>query len=336
LPELVFGLTMEQLLLGTPGLKKVNDMKTTIKYFFLITCFFFSMIGESQVNRNINRPQNKPGNRPPNRSVSPPQNRTVNRPQNSVVNKKNKADKPRFSQYIDLTLTMGIPMEGFANTTTSLPFGLTFNYLYQPQNRLPFAFGGGLTYLSAGSRTVNKDLTADITVGNTLIDQLIIPLEFRISNQILNTHAVFRTQATGKYFRPFFDIYAGFSYFWTSTSLFDRSDQGFFRTTNDNNLIFRQTQSSSITWNLGAGAGFQAFVGRNTYINLNASYMLGGAVDYYDKSQIDTWNIQLNSSSFNPTETDQELNKDDVDFNAIPKRSRTPMIFASAGVTFLL
>jgi len=308
-------------------------MQTSSKTCLLILLLLASFNADAQMNRKPQRPPS--GQRPQNSNIRPPNN-AANRPQGNVANRTSRPENPRQSQYIDLTLTMGIPMEGFANTTTSLPFGLTFNYLYQPQNRLPFSYGGGITYLSAGSRTVNKNLTADITVGNTLIDQLVIPLEFRISNQIVNTHAIFRTQAPGKYFRPYADIYAGFSYFWTSTSLFDRSDQGFFRTTNDNNLIFRQTQSSAITWNLGAGAGFQAYVGRNTFINLNASYMLGGAVDYYDKSQIETWNIELNSSNFNPSQTDQELNKDDVDINAIPKRSRTPMIFASAGVTFLL
>ncbi|MEZ5172146.1 MAG: hypothetical protein R2850_01195 [Bacteroidia bacterium] len=244
--------------------------------------------------------------------------------------------KPGQAQYIDLTLTMGIPMEGFAETTSSLPFGLTFNYLYQPKTYLPFAFGGGITYLNAGNRTIDKNLTADITVGNTLIDQLVIPLEFRINNQIINTHAMFRTQGTGEYIKPFLDIYAGFSYFWTSTSLYDKSDQNYFQTTNDNGQIYRQTQSNSITWNLGAGAGIQAQLSSKVYLNLNASYMLGGAVDYYDKGQIEKWNIELNASSFNPTETDQELHDDDIDINAIPKRSRTPMLFASAGVTFLL
>lgn len=237
--------------------------------------------------------------------------------------------------FADLTLTIGIPMEGFANTTSSLPFGFTLNYLYQPKTRLPFAFGGGITYLSAGSRRINRNLTADITVGNTIIDQLVIPLEFRISNQIVNAHGVMRIQGPSEYFKPYMDLYAGFSYFWTSTALFDRSQEGFFDT-NDNNRIFRQSQSNDITWNLGAGAGFMIKVGPSTLLNLGASYMLGGAVNYYDRGQIDTWNIELNASNFNPAQAEQNFSQDDIDVNAIPKRSRTPMIFAQGGVTFIL
>lgn len=254
---------------------------------------------------------------------------------NAQVRPPVKKTSPKQAAFTDLTLTMGIPMEGFANTTSSLPFGFTFNYLYQPKTRLPFAFGGGITYLSAGSRRVNRNLTADITVGNTLIDQLVIPLEFRISNQIVNTHGVMRIQGPSKYFKPYLDLYAGFSYFWTSTALFDRSQEGFFDT-DDNDRIFRQNQSNDITWNLGAGVGFMAKLGGSTFLNLGASYMLGGAVDYYDRDQIDTWNIELNASNFNPTQTEQNFTEEDVDINAFPKRSRTPMIFAQAGLTFLL
>lgn len=242
---------------------------------------------------------------------------------------------PKQQNFIDLSLTMGIPMESFAETTSSLPFGLTFNYLHQPYTRNPFVFGGGITYLSAGSRSVNRNLTADITVGNTLIDQLIIPLEFKISNQILNGHAIMRIQGPGKYFKPYMDLLAGFNYFWTSTTLYDRSPESYFET-DDNNRIFRKTQSSDITWSLGAGIGFMAKVGSSVYLNLGANYMLGGKVDYYDRDQIEQWNIELNSSAFVPNQSEQSLNEDDVDVEAFPKSSRTHMIFANVGVTFLM
>jgi len=88
------------------------------------------------------------------------------------------------ANYFDLNLDVGIPQQNFADTTTSLPASVNLNILYQPDTRMPFQFGGGLAFLSAGNKTINKNLTADIIVGTTLIDQLVIPLEFRILNNI--------------------------------------------------------------------------------------------------------------------------------------------------------
>ncbi|MEX1188030.1 MAG: hypothetical protein WED33_02160 [Bacteroidia bacterium] len=247
-----------------------------------------------------------------------------------------KPPPPKQQGFIDLSLTMGVPMESFAETTTSLPFGFTFNYLYQPYTRNPIAFGGGITYLSAGSRSIDKNLTADITVGNTLIDQLVIPLEFTIRNQIVNGHVMMRVQGHNKYFKPYLDILGGFNYFWTSTALYDRSPESYFDT-DDNNRIFQKRQASDITWSAGGGVGFMARLGSSVYLNLGANYMFGGKVNYYDRDQIEEWNIELNASAaFNPNQSEQPLNEDDVNVDAFPKSSRTHMIFANLGVTFLL
>ena len=116
-------------------------------------------------------------------------------------------------------------MDAFANTSTSLPFGFTFNYLHQPSTCSPIHFGGGLTPLSAGSKTIKETLSADIKVGNTRIDQLNIPLEFRIGNSIFHRQPLMRIQAHNKILKPYIDFLAGFNYLWTSTTLHNRSNQ---------------------------------------------------------------------------------------------------------------
>jgi hypothetical protein len=240
------------------------------------------------------------------------------------------------ANYFDVSVTMGIPMDEFSNTTTSLPFGLTFNYLHQPSTRSPILFGGGLTYLSAGSKTIKQTLSADIKVGNTVIDQLNIPLEFRVGNSILNGHAMMRIQAHSETIKPYFDLLAGFNYLWTSTSLYDRSNQNYFQSKNNNNLIYSKNQQSSITWSAGAGAGIQARLGKNTYLNIGANYMLGGSVKYFDRNQVKNWDIQLNPSAAANAYTEGTLTENDISVNAIPKRSFTNMLMANAGVTVII
>jgi hypothetical protein len=240
--------------------------------------------------------------------------------------------------YLDLAFTMGFPLEGFDKTSTSLPAGFTMNFLHQPNKQSPFAFGGGFTFLNAGHKTIDKTLTANITSGTTLIDQLNIPLEFRINNQILNLHGMVRLQGTGSTFIPYLDLLGGFNYLWTCTALYDESDQNYFQSNNnnDNNRIYRKTQASDICWSGGAGMGIIARLNDAVLLNIGASYMLGGKADYFDKQQIANWDIQLDASALNAGSNSGALTGDDVSINAVPKHSVTTMAFANLGVTFIL
>jgi hypothetical protein len=250
------------------------------------------------------------------------------------VNKKKPAPKFGSATYGDFSATLGIPMYSFAETSTSTPFGINFNIIHQPTTRVPVLFGGGLAYLNAGGNRVDRVLTADITAGNILIDQLSIPLEFRMNNHIINGHALVRFQAPGKYFKPYIDIVGGFNYLWTGTAVYDRSPERFF-TTEDNGLITRKTQESSITWAAGFGAGAFIYLNSDLFLNINATYMGGGWAKYYDRNQVSNWDVQLNVNGASDLQSGS-LGDNALNVNAIPKNSRTDMIYAQIGVGFYL
>lgn len=245
---------------------------------------------------------------------------------------KAKPKGPRSQTYGDLNLALGIPMYSFAETSTSTPFGLTFNVLHQPQVRVPILVGGGFSYLHAGGNRVNRNLTADITAGGILIDQLNIPLEFRMNNNILNGRFMLRFQAPGKYVKPYIDLLGGFNYLWTATSVYDRSPQRFFASDNENGLITRKTQESSFTWTAGFGVGTLIYLNSNLFLNLNASYLGGGWARYYDRNQIQNWDVQLNVGGIGANAGEGSFESNDLAINAIPKVSRTDMIAAQIGI----
>jgi hypothetical protein len=251
------------------------------------------------------------------------------------TNDKRPAPKPpRSSTYGDFSLNLGIPMYSFAETSSSTPFGLNFNIIHQPTRRIPILFGGGFAYLHAGGNRVDRLLTADITAGNILIDQLSIPLEFRMNNHIINTHGLVRFQAPGKFFKPYIDIVGGFNYLWTGTAVYDRSPERFFAT-EDDGLITRKTQESSFTWAAGFGAGAFIYLNSDLFLNINATYMGGGWARYYDRNQISNWDVQLNVNGASDIQSGS-LGDDALNVNAIPKVSRTDMIYAQIGVGFYL
>ncbi len=254
---------------------------------------------------------------------------------NNNTNNRNAQRGPRSATWGDLNLALGIPMYSFAETSSSIPFGLTFNVLHQPQLRVPFLIGGGFTYLHAGGNRVNRNLTADITAGGVLIDQLNIPLEFRMNNNILNGRFMLRFQAPTRFVKPYIDLVGGFNYLWTATSVYDRSPQRFFAHDNDDGLITRNTQESSFTWTAGFGVGTYIYLNSNLYLNLNATYLGGGWARYFDRNQIQNWDVQLNVGGIGAGAGEGSFESNDLAINAVPKVSRTDMIAAQVGIGFI-
>lgn len=246
---------------------------------------------------------------------------------------------PVHTGYFDINLAMGVPMQEYSTATGSIPFGFNLGYLHQPNRKIPMLIGGDFGYLSVGSKTINRTLTADITANGTLIDQLNIPLQFRINNNLITSHLKLRFLAPTYGVKPYVDGIGGFNYLWTGTEVYDRSEQRYFarnnnNINNDNGLISRKTQVQSFTYSAGAGGGLLFQLRPNMYLNLGVHYAFGGTATYYDNSQIQNWDIQLNTTNYNPNQTNGTFKDADLDVNAIPKRSRTDMLLIQVGLSW--
>lgn len=249
---------------------------------------------------------------------------------------KKKVKLPPHTGYFDLNLQMGVPMQEYSTATQSLPFGFNFGYMHQPSRYVPLLIGGDFSYMSVGTNTIDRALTADITANGVLIDQLFIPLQFQINNNLITSHLKLRFLAPTKYVKPYIDGIGGFNYLWTGTQVFDRSQQQFFarNNNNDNGLITRNTQLQSFTYSAGAGTGLLFQLKPNFYLNVGVCYAFGGRANYYDNSQIQNWDIQLNTSGYNPNQTNGAFKDSDLYVDAIPKRSKTDMLLIQLGFSW--
>jgi hypothetical protein len=72
------------------------------------------------------------------------------------------------------------------------------------------------------------------------------------------------------------------------------------------------------------------------FLNISASYISGGQVNYYDKNQIADWDIELNPSVATSEVGENSLNGNDVNINALPKRSKTDMLMIQMGISLPL
>jgi len=64
--------------------------------------------------------------------------------------------------------------------------------------------------------------------------------------------------------------------------------------------------------------------------------MFGGQVNYYDKNQIADWDIELNPSVVTSEVGENGLNGNNVDINALPKRSITKMLMIQIEISLPL
>lgn len=232
--------------------------------------------------------------------------------------------------YGDIGLELGIPMKDFADSTNAIGFGFGGGVMYQPSNKIPFLIGGDAGLMIYGNNTQRQTLYANITAGTTVIDQLVIPLRFETTNSMFNMHLRARLMAPTTVVRPYVDGIAGFNSMFTSTSLYDESEQHYF-SSEDDPLITSSTESADITYQVGYGGGILIDLVKNMHLNLQANYFFGGNISYFDANKTDNWDISLSSSSIvNPS----DLSSSDLNFNAVPTTSKSDMLQFNLNLCF--
>ena len=242
---------------------------------------------------------------------------------------------PRYGSYFSLNLLAGVPVQEYRLATNSLPFGMNLSYVYQPSVKVPLGVGVNFNYLSVGSKTVERALTADITANGILLDQLYIPLEFQIHNNIVSLHLDGRFIAPTNVIKPYVDGLAGFNYLWTATAVYDKSSERYFDSADEEGLISRKTQIDDFTYSIGTGGGVIIQIGRKSFVNVGAHYLFSGVAQYYDRSQIKDWDIELNVTGVTQAGSGQgTFEPGDIAYSAVPKKSRTDMLKIQAGFTF--
>jgi len=225
---------------------------------------------------------------------------------------------------------VGIPQNEFRESTRAEGYGLNIYALF-PLGSEVITFGGQLDFMIYGLNAQNKTLRADIRVGNTVIDQIYIPLRVINTNSIFGMHAVMRVTVPTDHVRPYFEGLFGFRYISTTTRVEDRTDDGFWSNNDDDdNVLARQTNLADFVWSYGGGGGLQFKMNKHAYLDLRAYYLLGGKALYYDADDTRKWKVQFNGSSYDP----DSLDPNDFTIGGQPKESTTDMLMVQLGATF--
>ena len=229
---------------------------------------------------------------------------------------------------LDPSFVVGIPMGDFRKNTDATGFGLGTAIMYQPAT-MPVAFGLDANFQVYGSNTQEEVLTANITMGNVLIDQIHIPLKITTENTIFNLNAIIRVMPDFKYVRPFIDGLIGFRSIATTTKIYDETvDHQYAK--DESGLIVSKKQIGDFAFSYGGALGVMVDVGKKDLlsIQLKGSYTLGGNADYFDGSDTKNWKVEFTGS--NP----QEIEGDDLTYSVIPRHSTTDMLTIHLGVAF--
>ena len=234
------------------------------------------------------------------------------------------------AQWVSLDVSIGVPQNEFRENTDATGGGLDLSFGIPFQKGFPISFGLDFNYMVYGSNSQDEDLIAEIRAGNTIIDQLVIPLTITNTNSIFGTHALIRAQAPFELVKPYIEGLAGFRYISTNTKITDRSFDSRY-SDEDTDVIIRKTVLDDWIWSYGFGGGFMIKIGSSAYIDLRADFFRGQRAKYFDASDTEAWNIEfVGASAYDP----ENLESGDLDFEAQPRESTTDLLVIKFGVAF--
>jgi hypothetical protein len=229
---------------------------------------------------------------------------------------------------LDPSFVVGLPIGDFRNNTDATGFGLGTAILYKPAI-MPVAFGLDGNFQVYGSNSQQEVLTATITMGNTVIDQIHIPLKITTENTIFNLNGIIRVIPDIKYVRPFIDGLIGFRNIATTTKIYDETPDNKY-SKSDDGLIVSKKQLGDIVFSYGGAFGVMIDVGRRDMISiqLKGSYTLGGNADYFDGSDTKNWKVEFTGSD------PENIEGEDLNYTVTPRHSATDMLTIHLGVAF--
>jgi hypothetical protein len=236
---------------------------------------------------------------------------------------------------LDINFAMGFPVGDFGKTTNDAGFGADFGVYFPVSKRANWIkVGPQFMVLGTGSSTQRETQQIEISLGGQVIDVIELPLRIVTSNTLIGGHAVLRANApiNNPYLEPYLQGMIGFRRLATTVRIFDESDEGYFDP-NEDGEISNSTPIEDWVFSYGGGGGVQIRLNKFIFLNLSALFLLGGEAEYYTKEDIK--NFQFNFVGNNYTSGSPDLDPDDFKLDAIPSKSKTPIVQGNVGITIL-
>lgn len=236
-----------------------------------------------------------------------------------------------YRPLFDATVTGTLPHGEFAQYAPNFGFGFNLGFYYPVSRRVPFYLGlsGGYTGLGSHSEDVHQDVI--ITAGNTVIDVIPVDMEVKTKNTLSYLFFGTRYVAPIRIVKPYVEAKIGFQALATHTDIYDRTWNGWL-TTNDDDLISSTKVSGSYVFAYGFELGAMIPLGEAIAIKTGCAYNFGGKSRYFDKDQIEEWDVQFTGSTYNSN----DLHGEDftISDSAEPRESRTNNFLLHLGISF--
>lgn len=233
---------------------------------------------------------------------------------------------------VGLHFSLGFPYGEFKENTDAVGFGGNLDVLFPMQTETPLTFGFNIGYQVYGLNTQFERLTAQISVGSTVIDEIVMPLKIVTTNSIFGMHAMTRLKAPIPIVQPYIQGLAGFRYISTSTRIVDESEDHRY-SSEDNHVIVRKTQLGDYIFSYGGGAGVLVEISQKTFIDFSVTYLNGQEAKYYDGDDTSKWKISFKGSEKEWIDK-KKTSGEDFAIDASPKKSETDMLNFQLGVFF--
>jgi opacity protein-like surface antigen len=229
-------------------------------------------------------------------------------------------------------LALGIPQNEFRQATDANGGGFNFSLNIPLSKTVPIYAGADYTYMLYGMNRKRFDLESNVVVDGVVVDQILIPLESKTSNNIHQFYLTLRAEAPFRVIRPYVQGMGGFRYLSTKTTLTDKSPDSIYAE-NEDGVLGKERQLGSTVWSWGYAGGLKIRLSDDIALDLRCDFLYGGKAKFYDSDDTAGWQVEIRGGTeWNPN----DIKPENIELVTRPRQSTTDMMMFQLGLSFIL
>ena len=233
---------------------------------------------------------------------------------------------------VNLSFAAAMPLGIYAKSVSKGAYGLSWGLEYQPASKAPFSIGISMNALIAAVQNLRINIPFTINSGGQYLSTVNVPLQLNVKNNLFHTHGVARFWVPCRFVQPYIQALGGFVYANTNLKFYDNNSTVLLGIGNEG-LIYEIRPLQKATWSAGASLGLGINLSYAINLDLRATYLQSGKLQYYTNDAVKNWDFNYNGSAADFSS--RKVNTDKVNSNVGTGQmySEMQMLVFTAGIT---
>lgn len=196
---------------------------------------------------------------------------------------------------INAGITGAFGIADFSRSIEKGAYGPSFGLEYQPTGKAPISLGFNVNTLIAGVKNTKANLDFQVVDNGVFLETFSIPLQINIKNTVFNVNGALRVWLPTKYAQPYIQGIGGFLLSSTKVRIYE-PNRNVLLGIEDDGLLYERNILSDVNWCAGGAAGIWINVSYGVNLDIKATYLHTGPIQYYTSQNIKNWQFYYKDS----------------------------------------